>query len=79
MKKLYTQDDLNHYREVGGKTRPEYGMIVQLMEENKRLTSSCAKVLLEADKEGHAALVESHKALEDELDKANALLDEMTS
>ena len=75
----YTQEQFDHYMEVGSDSRFEYCMIKQLMEENKRLTSSCAKVLLEADNEGHRAIVASHNALEDELAELNALLDQVTS
>jgi len=79
MKKPYTQDQLDHYLLVGGKTRPEYGMIRQLMEENKRLTSSCAKILLEADKEGHDALVKAHRELEESHAELESLLEQVTS
>jgi len=80
MNKPYTQDQLDHYILVGGKTRPEYGMIKQLMEELKAEKSHnmLFSRLKEMDDNGHDALVKAHRELEESHAELNEMLDELT-
>jgi len=80
MNKPYTQDQLDHYMEVGSDSRFEYCMVRQLMEENKLLRSDKTMLvnIIAMDAEGCEALVKAHRELEESHAELEDLLDGLT-
>jgi len=76
----YTQDQFDHYMEVGSDSRFEYCMARQLMEELKALrsTNKTMSKLMTADEESRSVLVHNYKALESDIAELEALLDGVT-
>jgi len=87
MIKVYSDDDIQHAIQVGGNGFYLRRVLEQVYNDRKTValtakmflddSLSMAKII-EADKEGHAALVKAHRELEESHAELEALLDGVT-